>query len=73
MAEPNEGRDLFTDWAELNFVICPWRSRFDDLRTLLSGCRTQEAAADVLVEQGFDRRYPLLPDWLPSAGEVRHG
>lgn len=65
--------NLFDEWARINYVICPWRSRFDDVRALFAVCRTREAAMDVLAEQGFDRRYPMLPEWLPSVGEVRHG
>ncbi len=61
---------LFDEWADLNQVICPWRSRFDDLRKALNSCQTLGEAAAALAVSGFLERYPLLPESLPVVGWV---
>lgn len=58
--------NLFDAWSTLNQVMCDYRSRFDVLRDELPKCRTKKEARDLLVQEQFDTRYPLLPDWLPE-------
>lgn len=58
---------LFDEWADLNQVICPWRSRFDVLIEMLPLCTTLCQARALVASQGFGERYPLLPDALPIA------
>ena len=52
---------VFDDWADLNQVMCPGRSRFDVLREELPKCKTKEEVRRWLVREDFDRRYPLIP------------
>ena len=61
---PSYGTDLFEDWSMLNCVICNWRSRFDGLRDGLPKCTTLEEARNLLVREEFNKRYPLLPEYL---------
>lgn len=55
---------LFDEWAELNQVVSPDRSRFDALRKGFPLCRTRAEAEHLLYEEGYLGRYPDLPDWL---------
>ncbi len=57
-------RTLFQDWVDLNDVIAPWRSRFDDLREMLNVCETRKEAEQALEEEGYADRYPKLPEYL---------
>lgn len=52
---------VFDEWAELNHIMCPSRSRFDVLREELPKCKTQAEVRSWLVREEFDRRYPILP------------
>jgi hypothetical protein len=54
--------NLFKEWAKLNGVISPDRSRFDVLREELPKCSTLAEARALLRYEGFGERYPLLPD-----------
>ncbi len=72
---PREQRPatLFDRWSSLNTVGCDWRSRFDELREKLPLCKTLAEARSLLVMEGFDKRYPELPErilksygWLPK-------
>lgn len=52
---------LFDEWASLNKIIAPWRSRFDYLREHLWECGTEEEIRDMIAAEGFLSRYPTLP------------
>jgi len=56
--------NLFEEWSSMNRVISDGRSRFDVLREELPRCTTRVQALVLLKQEGSDRRYPLLPDWL---------
>jgi len=65
-----EGRDLFSAWSSLNQVMADWRSRFDVLREIFPNIKTKVEARKLLAQEGYDERYPLLPDWLPEGEDV---
>lgn len=53
---------LFDVWSSMNGVMCNYRSRFDVLREQLPKCNTLAEARALLEQEGFNERYPLLPD-----------
>jgi hypothetical protein len=57
-------RNLFDEWANLNQIISPDRSRFDVMKSELPKCTTRAEAMALLFAEGYAERYPLLPDWL---------
>ncbi len=59
----DEKSNLFDQWANLNQVISPYRSRFDVLREEFPKCKTRAEAQELLESEGYGTRYPLLPDW----------
>lgn len=63
---PPEPRTLFDEWADLNEVMAPSRSRFDVLRERMPLCKTKKEVKDLLVQEQFDTRYPLIPEKFPD-------
>lgn len=57
-------RDLFDEWSTLNKVMSDTRSRFDGLREAFAVCTTRVDAMAALEQEGYQNRYPLLPEWL---------
>ena len=59
-----QGGDLFEQWSRLNQIVGSFRCRFDRLREELPKCKTRQGATQLLDDEQFGQRYPLLPDWL---------
>jgi hypothetical protein len=57
---------VFDEWADLNQIMCPDRSRFDVLLEELPKCRTKAEVRTWIQREGFGSRYPILPESLPD-------
>lgn len=53
---------LFKAWVRLNGIIASDRSRFDVLREKLDLCHSEDEARQLIRDEEFGDRYPLMPE-----------